>query len=364
VITASTSELRAPTVEERRALRARVGDRAVHADALRGLPALQAVETGGAAARAAAASVRIAAWNGERGRHPAASAALIEASGAEVALLSEMDLGMARTGQRHTTADLAGQLSCTYAFGVEFVELSRGSPSDHRVAGGLDGENDRGLHGNAVLSAVGFSRPALVRLSGDGAWFGDDRAEPRVGGRMALLATVPFGPEPGELAVASVHLESASSPADRAAELTILLDALEEYAGDRPVVIGGDLNTCSASPSELVLDGVWDALLAEDPGRYVDPVQHEPLFAAAAARGYQWEAANVPGPTTRFRAGSRRWRYAMRLDWILTRGVACRDAATYAAVDRGDLAAPISDHDLLAVTVSPAPRSLELGQNG
>lgn len=293
--------------------------------------------------------MRVAAWNVERERHPLATAALVERTGADIVLLTEMDVGMARTGQRHTVAELAARLGATYAFGVEFVELGVGSARDRRL--GAEGANANGLHGNAIVSRFGLSRPALVRLTDGALWFSADSPEPRVGGRMALLATVPFGDAATGLAVASVHLESSSTPGERDRELRVLLDALDDYAPRAPVVVGGDLNTFSASLEELARPGRWDELLAADPQRFVDPVRHEPLFETAAERGYQWSRANVSGPTTRPHVGSRAWRY-MRLDWLLTRGLECRDAATYPAVDGEDLERPISDHDLVAVTVA------------
>lgn len=361
LILTETEELPFPTIEERARYRSRLGDASAHADALRSIPAFHQVEVGGSATGGSAGSgvLRVAAWNAERGRHPEAAARLVAESGADVALLSEMDHGMARTGQRHTTADLAERLGCSYVFGVEFVELGRGSEVDRRrdpESAGPDEDNARGLHGNAVLSRCRSERPGLVRLSDDPAWFGEERGEPRIGGRVAVVATMAF--DGGELAVASVHLESSSTPEERAAEFRVLLDALDEYAGDRPVVIGGDLNTCSAAASDLMRPGMWDRLLEDDLDRFVEPVAYEPLFRDAASRGYQWERANRPGPTTRFPRDSRLWDYALRLDWILTRGVECVDPQTVPAVAAGDLDAPISDHDLLAVTVRRASRSV------
>src|SRR5581483_956456 len=46
-------------------------------------------------------SLRLAAWNAERLKYGPASAALLDEMGADVVLLSEADLGMARSGNRH-----------------------------------------------------------------------------------------------------------------------------------------------------------------------------------------------------------------------------------------------------------------------
>ena len=85
-------------------------------------------------AGAAAGWLRIAAWSIERGRDPAAIATLIASTGADVALLSEVDIGMGRTGNRDVAREIAGRLSAASVFGVEFVELALGKEADRRGA--------------------------------------------------------------------------------------------------------------------------------------------------------------------------------------------------------------------------------------
>ncbi|NJO36935.1 MAG: endonuclease/exonuclease/phosphatase family protein, partial [Rhizobiales bacterium] len=110
----------------------------------------------------AAVSATVTFWNVERGRHAGAQAALLGAQNASAHLLCELDLGMARTGQRHTTRDLAERLGCSYVFGVEFLELGLG---DRREQAAHAGEsNEAGLHGAAILSPHPLNRPAVVRL--------------------------------------------------------------------------------------------------------------------------------------------------------------------------------------------------------
>src|SRR5262245_22733139 len=70
--------------------------------------------------------LRLAAWNAERLKYGDASAAMLRALDLDIILLSETDVGMARSGNRHTTADLAQALGLGYAYGVEFVELGLG----------------------------------------------------------------------------------------------------------------------------------------------------------------------------------------------------------------------------------------------
>ena len=54
--------------------------------------------------------VRIAAWNAERCKYLPESAVLLEGIGADIVLLTELDIGMARSGNRHTVRELARKM--------------------------------------------------------------------------------------------------------------------------------------------------------------------------------------------------------------------------------------------------------------
>jgi endonuclease/exonuclease/phosphatase family metal-dependent hydrolase len=290
----------------------------------------------------------VAAWNLERGRHLVQSAAVLSSAAPDVVLLSEMDHGMARTGQRHTTRELAAALGHGYAYAVEFVELGLGDPDDRERHAGET--NAHGLHGGAITSRLPLRRPAVVRLDAGGAWLDGARGEARVGGRIAVLASVRAGG--GEVALASVHLESHSDPEDRAAQLGALLEALEAYAPGAPALIGGDLNTTSLAPADLEPEGLRRAL-EEDPERLLRPARHEPLFERAGAAGFEWRICNALDEGTHRRseaAGSRR--VPLRLDWFLARGLGCAEARVIDAVDPATGEA-LSDHELLTVRVRP-----------
>ena len=289
-------------------------------------------------------TARIVFWNAERGRHPDQAAALLAAQGAAVILLCELDQGMARTGQRHTARDLADRLGQGYAYAVEFLELGLG---DHRERQLHAGEHNAvGFHGGAILSACPVSRPALIRLEREGRWFGGNRGERRVGGRIAQAATVSLAGT--EVVVAAVHFESHSDPDHRAGQMRDLLDAIERYAPGAPAILGGDFNTASASREALHAPGGMEALLAEDPDRLMQPMRHEPMFEVARAGGYDWERCNDDRPTQRIRRDDASWPLG-RIDWFFARGLDCRDPVTIPAVgEHGD---PISDHDALAVTI-------------
>ncbi|HWJ75104.1 MAG TPA: endonuclease/exonuclease/phosphatase family protein [Kaistia sp.] len=297
------------------------------------LPAFNAVElVASPAGRAAGTAFRVAAWNAERLKHAEASAALVMAAGADILLLTETDRGMARSGNRHTSADLATALGMGYVFGVEFVELGLGDDRERRWH---RGETNRvGFHGNALLSRLPIADAALIRLDDGAVWWLDAvKGQRRLGWRMAIAARIEAAA--GPLLAVVVHLESKSDPADRAAQVARLLAAIEILGEGLPIVIGGDFNTKALPPGTLAAD--------------LDPAAHEPLFALMAAAGFDWQGVNTADASQRQLPDGKPEPPFRRLDWLFTRGLSVSEPATVPAVDgMGDA---ISDHDLIAIDV-------------
>lgn len=301
--------------------------RATHHAAMEHVSAMREVESGGTTPAASPAqSIRIAAWNVERCLYPQACADMLRAHGVDVALLTEVDHGCHRTGQRHTTRDIAERLGHGYAYGLEFLELAT-MPQPIAFDDTRPG-NDLGFHGNGLTSAIPFRDPIVIRLDEVADWWMEPKGgQRRVGSRMAVAAMFDVG---GLRFVAcSVHLESASDAPGRARQMTTLLDALDAYAAGLPVVIGGDLN------------------VEVEAGRHDDP--DELLFAETAARGYDWAQCNAGGPTTRpstwsTGAGTR------TLDWFCTRGLSASAPEIVPAITANGTV--LSDHDLILVTLT------------
>jgi endonuclease/exonuclease/phosphatase family metal-dependent hydrolase len=296
---------------------------------------LDVVEIGGRATAEPGDELRVVAANLERGRNLEAWAELLASTDGDVFLLSELDGGMARSDNRYVARELADRLGAAFAFAVEFVELGLGSEEEAaRLAAGVT--NEFGVHGGAILSRLGLDRPAAARLEFDGSWFGPDSPEPRIGGRIAVVAEV------DGIVVVAPHLESHGTAAGRAKQVADLDDLVSAYALGRPVIVGGDLNTHT-------LDHIGHGMPPTEeltPERFRDPTPHEPLFAEAASRGYAWAEANTSEPTHRTRHG----RGDVHFDWFLTRDLEVRDPEVIPAVDAaGD---PLSDHELIAVTIS------------
>ena len=101
-----------------------------------------------------------------------------------------MDWGMARSGNQHTTRQLASCLKMNYIFGVEFIELTKGNKEEQERTRGK--ENSWGWHGNAILSKSEFKNFSIVRLPGTESFWknGLNGAEQRDGGRMAITTLV------------------------------------------------------------------------------------------------------------------------------------------------------------------------------
>jgi endonuclease/exonuclease/phosphatase family metal-dependent hydrolase len=333
---------------------AQVGEPTAHARIATGLALLHEVEQRPAPTPATPLEgwLRVAAWNVERGRRPDALAEVVRRTGAQLVLVSEADVGMARSGNVDVPGALAQALGMGSAYAVEFVELGLGDAAEQAAvlaAGG--GTNDRGLHGNAILCTAPLTSTSVVRIELDGRWFTPTTDQPRVGGRVAVVATVELDGEP--LTMASVHLESASDPDDRAEQLATVLAAVDE-AGDDAAVVGGDLNTFGASFAELGSLARLHGLRAAEPTRFSWPVAHEPLFEVARAHGFEWVDANLAAPTTNHAPDGAPHHHPLHLDWLLTRGLEARRPTVVPAID--DRGRPLSDHHLVAVSVRRRPR--------
>jgi endonuclease/exonuclease/phosphatase family metal-dependent hydrolase len=334
--------------ERRQAILEGARDRAAHARWLAELALDTALDVGGAPSPGDPPrdALRVVAWNLERCRQLEASAERLASLAPDVLLLSELDWGMARSGNRHTARELAARLGFAYAFGVEFLELELGGPAERAELAGRT--NELGLHGNALLVRGELLRPRLLRLERRGDWFDGARGERRVGGRCAVLGQVRLA---GRLvSCASLHLESHGSREQRAEELQTLLDALDDYDRDAPALIGGDLNSFSLALAELTRPDAVAAALRADPQRWSNPVPHEPLFERAARAGFAWADANAAGVATLRHAspaslgGSTRG--ALKLDWLLCRGLAASAPRVIEALSADGRM--LSDHELVA----------------
>src|SRR5262245_54343171 len=142
--------------------------RETHAALVDSVDVLRLVEVAGKSREPIKSSLRVGYWNAERFSQFDACCTLI-GTAFDVLLLGEMDIGMARSHQRHCLGEAAAVFGANYAFGAEFLELGLGDASERRIFAGA--VNKVGLHGNGILSRMPLVAPALVRLETDGNWF-------------------------------------------------------------------------------------------------------------------------------------------------------------------------------------------------
>lgn len=318
--------LPAPTPKDRASIATLEKSTAAHDGRMAELGCMNAVEAGGRAERAEPLPFpfTVAAWNLERCLFPLQSAEHLGATGAEIVLLSEMDDGMARTRQCHTTADVADELGMAYLYGVEFIELGLGSETEREFC--KDDFNRRGLHGNGMLSTVPLHEPFLLRLEGERLWFMGEVDQPRLGERMAIGGVV--NTEAGPLVLVSTHLESATAAACRERQMVGLMDALDAAFPGRPILIGGDLNTGNHAGGDFEAEG---------------------LFARAAERGFTRHGGPLDVMTTRPSLITRWPERAMKLDWFLSRGLVVSGAEIVSSLS--PTGKPLSDHDMITCRI-------------
>ena len=319
---------------------------------------------------------RVVAWNIERGKQLAGQLEALKRHEylrqADVLLLTETDVGMARSGNLDVAREMAAALEMDYVFAPCYWSLVKGSGLERHV----DGENDLGLHGNAILSRYPLSKFRPVHLEN-----GIDilaAREQRLGRQTALLADVEF-PQ-GKVTFACIHLDAHSSQRHRRDQMQCVLDALP--AGNGPVVLGGDWNTTTYDSSTAFrsICGFWLRVFMGVGhvirNHYLHPDRwfERELFDLLRQRGFEYERSNVPGEYTicydiadqQTYLALREWvpqfcfpfihwslrdfggKCPFKIDWFATRGVEPLNPRVIHEVREGR-EAPLSDHDAIGV---------------
>jgi endonuclease/exonuclease/phosphatase family metal-dependent hydrolase len=339
----------------------------------------QTPEEGGFATAAAAKKdrYRIAAWNLERGIHFNGQLESFQQdsylSSSDVLLLTETDVGMARSGNRNIARDLARELGMYYAFSPCYINLAKGSGVEYDA----EGTNESGLHGNAILSRYPLSHVRSVFLKN-----GKDKMkgrEKRLGQQTAVVAEVEFPDRP--VTMAAVHLDANSSQRHRADQMA---DVLAAIAGCSRAVIGGDWNTTTfnSSTATMAILGFWLRVFMGPnnviTNHYLHPYKkfELKLFSLLEEAGFDYRSANAIGERTtsydvddvKTHKNLREWvpawcfafiRWALRhhdgkcplkIDWLAVKGLAARDPRVLHHFREGRTP-PLSDHDPIGVDI-------------
>ncbi|MCK6457758.1 MAG: endonuclease/exonuclease/phosphatase family protein [Phycisphaerae bacterium] len=335
--------------------------------------------------------LRAVAWNIERGaRLDDVVAALTthpDLRDADLYLLTELDFGMARSGNRDVPGEIARRLNLRGAFAPCYLNLDKGSGLERSIAA----ENEFGLHGNALFSRGPIEAIETIRLpNGRDKLLGRER---RIGSQRVVVATLqtPIGP----VRAASIHLDAHSSRGHRRRQMRCILDRLDAVPA-LPTLIGGDWNTSTHNTQRAcwsiigfwarVAIGVRYCLRAHYP--HPDRFFERRLFRMLERRGYDYRRLNEPGGCTLHhcilaeadRSNLRDWlpewclayvEWALRpfggicslkLDWVAARGLrAVTDGplgpprvvqGLRRASSDGDARSRISDHDPIVVELA------------
>ncbi len=321
-------------------------------------------------------SYRMVAWNLERGieyngqlkefqTHPYLTSA-------DVFLLTETDVGMARSGNRNITRSLARELGMYYVFTPCYLNLTKGAGVENEAKG----SNEIGLHGNAILSRYPIRNARPVFLQN-----GRDKMrgrEKRLGRQTAAAAEIVF--PNAELTVCSVHLDAQSRRRRRHDQMRDVLDGLGD---EGPAVIGGDWNTTTFNSSSAfpAIMGFWRRVFMGThhviENHFLRPYTRfeRELFELLETRSFDWKRANsLDERTTSYDVDDvkthknlREWvpawcfdfiRWSLRrhggkcplkIDWFATRGVEAVDPVVLHEFREGRK--PLSDHDAIGLDI-------------
>lgn len=323
---------------------------------------------------------RLVAWNLERGIEYEGQLAAIRShpylASADVYLLTETDVGMARSRNRNVARELARDLRLDYAFSPCYLNLAKGAGVENEV----EGENALGLHGNAILSRYPIRNARPIALGN-----GKDKMrgrEKRLGQQAAVVAEIEL---PGlDLTVCSVHLDAQSRQRHRRDQMRAVIDGLSATG---PAVIGGDWNTTTfdSSSARAAIVGYWVRVMlgARNTIRnhFLRPYTYfeRELFRLLDEHGFDWRGANLLDERTtsydvqdaKTHKNLGEWvpewcfdfiRWALRefdgkcplkIDWFAVRGVKAVSPIVLHEFREGRVP-PLSDHDAIGIDI-PVP---------
>jgi len=243
---------------------------------------------------------RAVAWNIERGTHLEGIIKTLkthpELSGADLYLITEADLGMARSHNRNVARELAEALQLNYFFAPSYLNLSKGCGHEKE----FDGENTLGIHGNTILSRYPLQNFRTVELpSGKDKMKGNEK---RIGHQRALIADIALGNT--TLTTSCIHLDAHSSQKRRTEQLRCVLNALEGTTC--PTLIGGDWNTSTYNSSRAIhaVIGFWIRVfmgtgnMIRNHYPYPDRFWEKELFTMLETHGFDYQKWNELGVGT------------------------------------------------------------------
>ena len=326
--------------------------------------------------------LRATAWNIERGIK---LDEIIRALGeherireSDVLLLTELDLGMARSGNLYVAREIAESLNLNYAFAPCYLALNKGSGLEAQVTG----ENSHALHGNALLSPHPLARVHSLALPN-----GKDKLrgkEKRLGSQKVVIADV-IHPAAGEFRAVTLHLDAHSTRQHRRRQMQLVLDHLEGLRPRLPTLIGGDWNTSTYHSHRALFSilGYWRRVMigvrhvVNRHYPYPERRFERRLFRELERRGYDYESLNETGqgtlhydvrdmaknanmgdwvpawcfPFIRWALERTGGQCSLKLDWFAGRGITADTENQPRVISdlRDARGEPLSDHDAIVL---------------
>lgn len=340
---------------------------------------------GQAPAPTALRSIRATAWNIERGIRLESIIRVLKEHErireSDVLLLTELDYGMARSGNRFVAREIAEELRMNYVFAPCYLALNKGSGVEKFVAG----DNTLALHGNALFARYPLHRAHQLALPN-----GKDKmrgAEKRLGSQRTVIADMEH--PLGMVRLVSLHLDAHSTQRHRYLQMKLVLDHLDTLEPRLPVLIGGDWNTQTYDSSRAVYSilgffrrtamGVQHVIRNHYP--YPDRWFERHLFRELERRGYDYRSMNEPGACTlhydvkdlAVNTNMRDWvpqwcfwfinraleshngRCSFKLDWFTGRGLSVDPEHPPRVIgDLRDEQGLLSDHDAIVLDFVPS----------
>jgi hypothetical protein len=329
-------------------------------------------------------SIKALAWNIERGiRFSGIKKALAEhphLQSKDVLHLTELDYGMARSGNRFVAQEIARLLQLNYAFAPVYIPLQKGSG----VEAEMEGENTASIHGLALFSPHPLSNVHAVPLpNGKDKMWGKEK---RLGWLRALVADIAH--PAGKFRAVTIHLDVHCSREHRRQQMRIVTEHLNSLS-QLPTLIGGDWNTTTfnAQTATHAILGYWRRVMmgvknvAKNHFPHPDRYFERGLFEDLESKGYQYRELNEAGvgtlhyhiesieKNTNLRDWVPEWCFkfifwaaervgggvSVRLDWFAARGLKLAPGAkpeTIANLVDTD-GYPLSDHDAISVDLVP-----------
>ena len=330
--------------------------------------------------QAEACTLNAVAWNLERGiRFEGILDALKnhdDLKNKDLYLLTELDHGMARSGNRFVAQELARKLRLNYAFAPVYVALQKGSG----VESDMEGQNTGSIHGLAMFSRFPMKNVHAVALpNGKDKMWGKEK---RLGWLRALFADIEH--PAGTFRAVTVHLDAHCSRAHRVVQMKIILDHLDTLS-PLPTLIGGDWNTTgfNSQSSARAIMGYWRRVMMGPKNVALNHLPHPErfferrLFGELESRGYTFRDLNNIGagtlhydvesiekntnlrdwvpewcfPFIFWAAGRVGGKVSARLDWFTGKGIEIASGAVPKTI--GSLVdadgRPLSDHDAIGL---------------